>query len=218
MATNAPLASYFTDAPMLRPFTTQFQAPDDVTQQNDPGFAFRQREGQRGLDRSAFARGTGLTGGHGKALARYNQDYASNEYDKVYGRAMGEYNLARGIYDQNQNNQFNRMMQYSGAGQNAAENLGQSGFNVARSLGDIYGQKANAQAAGQVGSSNAWGNAVGAIPGFVGDVYGMTGKIPGMGGYGAGVPGGVPRGGGGNYYPTGGGGMSYPPSDQYGYG
>ena len=43
----------------------------------DPGYQFRQQEGQRGVENSAAARGGILSGGALKAISRYNQDFAS---------------------------------------------------------------------------------------------------------------------------------------------
>ncbi|KKL97736.1 hypothetical protein LCGC14_1831460, partial [marine sediment metagenome] len=58
----------------------------------DPGYGFRIGEGERALERSAAARGGLLSGGYGRKLTRYAQDYASNEYTNVYNRIS---NIAR---------------------------------------------------------------------------------------------------------------------------
>ena len=54
--------------------------------QTDPGYDFRFNEGMRGLERGAAARGGVLSGGFGRKAIRYGQDYASNEYSRVYDR------------------------------------------------------------------------------------------------------------------------------------
>jgi hypothetical protein len=56
--------------------------------QMDPGYAFRFREGQRALESGAAARGGLLSGGTGKALARYGQEAGSQEYGNAYARFM----------------------------------------------------------------------------------------------------------------------------------
>ena len=53
----------------------------------DPGYQFRLSEGQKALERSAAARGTLRTGGTLKALERYAQDAASQEYAAAFERA-----------------------------------------------------------------------------------------------------------------------------------
>ncbi len=65
-----------------------FVAPD-FNETTDPGLEARRAMGQQGVERSAAARGTLLTGGTLKDIAKFNQDYASNEYQNVYNRALG---------------------------------------------------------------------------------------------------------------------------------
>lgn len=52
----------------------------------DPGYGFRLSEGQKALERSAAARGGLLSGAAGKALTRYGQDFASNEFQNAFNR------------------------------------------------------------------------------------------------------------------------------------
>lgn len=99
------LASYFTNSPLLAPWTqtfnyqnwkppvqytpiAPFQAPTGVTEQNDPGYQFRLQQGQQALERSAAAKGTLLTGGTLRDVQDYAQGLASNEYQNVYNRAL----------------------------------------------------------------------------------------------------------------------------------
>jgi hypothetical protein len=88
----------------------QFQAPSLEAALNNPGYQFRLQEGQKALERSASSRGTLLTTGTLKDLTQYGQDMATQEYDKVYNRALGEYqteyNVASDSYDRNRNNAF----------------------------------------------------------------------------------------------------------------
>jgi len=60
------------------------QGPGDFYE--SPGYQFRLSEGQKALERSAAARGGQLGGAQTKALQRYGQEYASNEYDKFLSR------------------------------------------------------------------------------------------------------------------------------------
>lgn len=90
-----------------RPFTEQFSAPTAEQVRNTPGYQAGFDQGQQALERSAAARGTLLTGGTAKALARFGQDYADQQYGDAYNRAFNEY-LSRFNIDQaNQNNAFN---------------------------------------------------------------------------------------------------------------
>jgi hypothetical protein len=154
-----PLASVMAPG-LMQPWTTPFQAPTDVTQQNDPGWQFRLDEGRKAIERSAAAKGTLLSGGTLKDLTRWGQDYASNEYDKVYNRALGEYQQAYGIYQNNQGNQFNRLQGVAGLGQNAAAMTGNAGSGYAQNASNTITGIGNANAAGQVGAANAWSQGI----------------------------------------------------------
>jgi len=66
--------------------TKQFDA--SMMESQDPGYAFRLQQGQQAFERSAAARGGALGGAQQKALDRYSQDYASNEYQNAWDRYM----------------------------------------------------------------------------------------------------------------------------------
>jgi hypothetical protein len=108
----APASSGMTLASMsggpraISPYTRQFVAPTMEQVQSSPGFQFRLGEGMKALERSAAAKGTLLTGATGKSLAQFGQDYASNEYDKAYGRAVGEFQQDFGVHQWNEGNRF----------------------------------------------------------------------------------------------------------------
>ena len=72
----------------------EFQAPTQEQAMADQGYQFRLAEGQRALENAAAAKGMLRTGNTWKDLMNYGQGAASQEYDKVYGRQMGEHNLA----------------------------------------------------------------------------------------------------------------------------
>ena len=110
-----------------------------------PGYQFRMQEGMNGVQNSAAARGGLLSGGTLKAIQKYGQDFASNEYQ----------------------NQFNRLNSMSSAGQNAAAGQG----NAAQAFGAGQAQNTmgagNAMAAGTVGGANAMSQGIGgAINGY----------------------------------------------------
>ena len=74
-----------------------FQAPQ-LNETTDPGYQARFDLQQRGLERSAAGNGTILNGGTQEATAKFGQDYASNEYDKVFGRAFDQYKMKYGQF------------------------------------------------------------------------------------------------------------------------
>lgn len=157
-------------------WTGQFQAPTNVTEQNDPGFKFRLQQGQDALERSAAAKGGLLTGGTAKDLTNYAQDYASNEYGNVYNRALQQYQQSYNQFQQGQADKYNRLASVSGLGQVTAGQLSDSGAAAAGNIGKILlttgaqqGQQANnaaaATASGYVGQANAYGGALSGIGG-----------------------------------------------------
>jgi hypothetical protein len=143
-----PLASVMGTG-LAQPWTTPFVPPDNLTEQNDPGFQARMKMGTDAIQRSAASRGTLLTGGLLKGLDRYAQDYASNEYGNVYNRAKDMYSTAYGIFNNNQSNLFNRLGQLGSVGENAAAGVG----NAQIGAGD-------ARAQGSIAQGNIWGNTI----------------------------------------------------------
>jgi len=117
--------------------------------QKDPGYDFRMQEGQKALERSAAASGGLMSGNFAKELAKYGQDYASNEYGNAYNR-----------FNNDQTNRFNRLSSISGFGQNANAQIGQAGQNYANQVGQNMMGAANAQGAAQIAGANAWGNTI----------------------------------------------------------
>lgn len=126
---------------LLKPFGAD-------TFQKDPGYDFRRREGQKGVENSAAARGMQLSGAALKGIDRYNQDFASNEYSNAYNR-----------YTQDQTNEYNRLSNLAGMGQTSAQQVGNTAssglFNLGSQIGANTIGAGNANAAGVVGQANA---------------------------------------------------------------
>jgi len=95
-----------------------FHSPTLEDFQQEPGLQARYQMGLQGLERSAAAQGSLLSGGTQKGIARYGQDFASNEYGNAYNRAYQNY--AQNYLTQTADPQ-NRYMQLLGYGLNAAQ-------------------------------------------------------------------------------------------------
>lgn len=112
--------------------------------QADPGYQFRMDEGMRGVEGSAAARGGLLSGAAMKAIQKYGQGLASQEYGNAYQR-----------FNADQTNQYNRLAGIVNTGQGATNQL----TNAAGAFGQQAGANTigagNAQAAGIVGGANA---------------------------------------------------------------
>lgn len=179
---------------LAQTWNTPFVPPTDVTEQNDPGFQFRLQQGQQALENSAAARGGLLSGGTAKALDRYAQDYASNEYQNVYNRSLTDYQQAYNIFNQNQANIFNRYADLAGIGQTSAQQLSNAGLATGSNVGNTLltsgaqiGQDlqnaAAARASGYVGAANAYGSALGSLGGLGSllPLYSLLGNSAGAG-------------------------------------
>lgn len=141
-AAGAQSLSQMGNADFQRDFTA-----NDFTK--DPGYDFRMREGQKALERSAAARG-GLQGGaFGKALSRYGQDFASNEYGNAYNR-----------FNQDRDRRFGRLSTVAGYGIGANNNNASAGMNYANNAGSNMMGAANAQGAAGIAGANAWNGAI----------------------------------------------------------
>lgn len=143
--------SSFSAPGLAAPFTQQFQAP---TGTDDPGFQFAMEQGQQGLERSAAARGTLLTGGTLKDLANYTTGAALQGYGDAWNRAKNVYDTNRGTFWGNQTNAFNKLSGLAGAGADAAS-------SYAANTGNLY-QQQGANNAQQTATQNQnWQNTFG---------------------------------------------------------
>lgn len=110
----------------------------------DPGYQFRLDEGNRGVERSAAARGGQLSGATMKALQKYGQGMASDEYGNAYNR-----------FNNDQTTQYNRLSGIAGTGQQASNQIGQYGSNYANQVGSTNMNTANQIGSNMIGAGNA---------------------------------------------------------------
>jgi len=110
----------------------------------DGGYDFRMGEGQKSVGNQFAASGNLLSGAAMKALTRFNQDFASNEYNNAYGR-----------FNNDQTNQYNRLAGIQVAGQNAINSTNGLGGTIQGSAGN----GASNMAALSTANNNAYGNA-----------------------------------------------------------
>ena len=123
----------------------------------DPGYGFRFSEGQKALERNAAARGGFMSGAALKAAQRFGQEMGSQEFGNAYNRALTNYNT--GVASENQ--LYNRQAGLAGIGQTSANLVGQAGQNYATNVGNLMTGAGAANAAGQVGMSNAFTGGLG---------------------------------------------------------
>lgn len=130
-----------------------FTAPTGIDYVNDPGYKERLAMGVDARERSAAAKGSILGGGQQKALERYGQDYASNEFGNVFNRALSTF----GAQNQTFANLFDQYRQKYGEfnqGEDRkvqARGLGLNEYQTDINAGNLayqnrYGQYLNEQA------------------------------------------------------------------------
>jgi hypothetical protein len=112
--------------------------------QADPGYQFRMDEGMRGVEGGAAARGGLLSGAALKAIQKYGQNFASNEYGNAYNR-----------FNADQTNKFNRLTGMIQSGQGSAQQIGNAAQNFGQQAGNNLIQGGNAQASGIMGTTHA---------------------------------------------------------------
>lgn len=125
--------------------------------QADPGYAFRQSEGQKTIDNSAAARGSSLSGATLKALNRFGQDTASNEFQNSYNR-----------WNNDMSNRYNRLAGVSGTGQTATQNIANQGQQTAQTMGQNVTGAGNARASGYIAQGKTAGNTFNSLASLAG--------------------------------------------------
>ena len=167
---------------LARPFGQQ-----DFEQ--DPGYAFRQAEGMRALERSAAARGGLLSGATMKGIQRFGQDLASQEYQNAFNRFQIE-RAAR----------LNPLQSLMGSGQSAANVMTGAAGQAGQNIGQMQLGAGQARASGYVGSANALAGALQGIGQAASSfpLYQAQIDYLNRGGAGSGTPGGGIGGGQGN--------------------
>ena len=157
------------------------QQPTLEQLQMDPGYAFRQQQGEQAMLNAARAGGLAGSGGALKAATRYGQEAGSQEYSNAYNRFManrlaatqalqglsgqgaGAANVASGLAGQTGGNIANV---YTGTGANIANtatgtaaNLANTYANTGNQLANVYGNLGQGlgQGAANIGSIYAQG-------------------------------------------------------------
>jgi len=142
--------------------------------ETSPGYAFRMAEGQKAIERSAAARGSLGSGGTLKALTRYAQGVASDEY----------------------NNYANRLAALAGVGQSATGSTASAGQAMVNGIGAANQGIANAATAAGNARASSFANTGSAINSGVNNLASLYlyqqggGFGGGSGGFGSGPQGG----------------------------
>lgn len=159
---------------------------NDFNYQQSPGYQFAKQQGENSIRGSSAARGGLLSGTTMKALQKYGiglaaQDY-NNMFDQYYRQnQLGMQNATNIYQSQNQQseNAFERGMQISGAGQQAANQRTNTYNWMGNNMIDADVAQANAKAGTYMGISRAWSTNFNNQSQIAGNVLGGGGGLGG---------------------------------------
>ncbi|MDP1873634.1 hypothetical protein [Phenylobacterium sp.] len=163
-----------------------------ATFEQDPGYELRLREGNSALNAIASTGGNRFSGNRLKAATRFNQDFASNEFDRFAGRQMGIYGMglaqyntdrsrADSIYGQDRarsdglyaddrgyltdryDTRNQTLLSMAGFGTGATQANQSAAQSFAANQGNLMMTAANAQGQGAMGAANAWNRGIGGL-------------------------------------------------------
>lgn len=164
----------------------------------DPGYQFRQQEGQNAITNSAAANG-GIGGNALRALMGFGQQTANQGWQQYLGNVGNAWQQ-----------QIGNVAGVSNTGFNASGALAGDTLSTGRNIGGIQMGQGNARAAGTIGSAQAL---EGMIKGIVSSItQGMGGMSGGGGGSGGGFSSMFGGGGGGSNIGVGGSGTGTVPA------
>lgn len=152
------------------PFLTSPITMDQATLEGTPGYQFTRTQGLKAVQNSAAARGLGVSGAAQKGAATFATGLADQTY-------QNQFNLE----NTNRTNAYNRLLELTKVGGNAAAQTGNAGTAAAGVAAGAQIGAGNAQAAG----ANAIGSSVARVAGDVGGyamykgLYGDTGPQTG---------------------------------------
>jgi hypothetical protein len=124
--------------------------------QQDPGYAFRQSESLKAMERSAAARGNLLSGSTMKGIQRFSQDLASQEYQNAFNR----YQVERAA-------RLNPLQSLMGSGQSATNIMTGAAGNLGQGLAAGELAAGQARASGYVGQANALNQALSGVTNYM---------------------------------------------------
>ena len=150
--------------------------PDQIASYLDPSMAFRMKYGTQATERLANVGQGALSGNTLRGLQEFGQNLASTEYGNAFNRAQTE-----------RANIYNTLANIAGMGQGAVNTGVQASQNAAQNITGLITGAGAAQAAGQVGSANAWSNALQGPSNYL-QLSALMGKNP-FGGFGSTTPG-----------------------------
>ena len=155
---NAPMTdAQYQASPLYTPMVSSL-----ADLQATPGYQFQLDQGLQGVNNSASAKGSLLSGATLKATNDYAQGQAATGYQAAWQRAQTAYQQAFNNNQSTQNQKFNQLQSVANNGQAAATNQGNyqmSGADALAGVSSNFGNNAAnlALAQGQIGANATTG-------------------------------------------------------------
>ena len=138
-------------------FTHQFNT-NDLQTNLAPNYTWQLGQGTDALNNQSSIAG-GLVGGNAlKGINDYAQNFAGNSYQNAYTN-----------YNNNQQLIYGRLADIAGMGNTAQMSLAKTNSDLTGNIGTANMAAGQANAAGIMGSSNAYANGIGAVGGLLGN-------------------------------------------------
>jgi hypothetical protein len=151
--------SALSDIAGMKPYLTKQFGQEDFQAGIDPSYNFRLAQGNLATTNLRNQAGGLVSGNTLQGLTDYGQGAASTEFQNAFNR----FQTQRG-------NIYNTLAGIAGIGQNAQKQTSDLAQNVAGNIGQATIGGGNAIAAGQVGTANAYSNAIQGV----GNAYAMS--------------------------------------------
>jgi len=113
-------AGQFGTGSLAQGYSKEFAGPTREEFENSPGYQFARDQGLQGVQRSAAARGTLLTGGTLKDLAQYGVGLADQTYGDAFNRSGQTFDRNYNVWRNSGNDIFNRYFNLSQLGAQSA--------------------------------------------------------------------------------------------------
>ena len=140
-------------------YLTQQFGPQQLQGNLAPNYQFGLSQGQQANTQASNAAGGGSNVNRSNQM--FTQNYAQNAYQNAFNN-----------YQTQKTNMYNQNEGLAGIGANAAQNAGNAQLGIGTNISNITQGIGNAQAAGQIGTANAYSGAVSGV-GNAGALYGL---------------------------------------------
>ena len=148
------------------PFNFQYD------QNADPGYGFRFDQGMRAVNASMAAKGMGMSGAGIKGATEFGQGMGSQEYNNAFNRYVTGFNAQTG----ERNQLYNRYAGVAGTGQQATNQIGAQGANMASNIGNAYMTSAANTGNAAMAAAGQRQSAFGGAANMLGRMYGGYGR------------------------------------------